>query len=281
MEASLVTTIETPAPGVYPRIPSEDYHRWKALSSSMLKRIVRSPSHLRDYLDNPKPSTKDQIFHTAIHTAVLEPDRFVAEYVKAPALDRRTKEGKAAWAVLMETYGASRVLDEDDYATCIAARAGLLEMPKLMELLRLDDPALVDFELSFVWEENGVLCKGRADLVNTHYQDGALVDLKSTNDARPHKFQWQMRDNGDHVQGAFYSRGLIANGIPIEACYLVAIEDSPPARARGYRIHAGLMEHAEIQVSAGVAAYKDCLATDKWPGYEDRIESIGAPQARP
>jgi hypothetical protein len=41
------------------------------------------------------------------------------------------------------------------------------------------------------------------------------------------------------------------------------------------------MEHAEIQVSAGVAAYKDCLATDKWPGYEDRIESIGAPQARP
>lgn len=276
-----MNTIETPKPGVYPRIPAYEYHRWKALSSSMLKRIVRSPAHLRDYLDNPKESTKDQIFHSAIHAAILEPERFTVEYARAPQMDRRTTAGKAAWAILTKTYGAEHVLFEDDYATCLAARAGLLEMPKLMDLLRLDDPEQVDFELSFLWEEDGLLCKGRADLVNTHYEGGALVDFKSTTDARPHKFQWQMRDNGDHIQGAFYLRGLLALGMPIEFCYLIAIEDSPPARARAYRIHAGLMEHADMQVASGIAAYRECLATDKWPGYEDRIESIGAPQARP
>ena len=79
---------------------NEDYHAdTSAISASGLKLFMRSPAHYyATYLDpnrierSPTPAMR---VGTATHCAILEPERFSAEYIALPeGLDRR-KEGEA------------------------------------------------------------------------------------------------------------------------------------------------------------------------------------------
>ena len=91
-------------PGVYGGIGNEEYHKGPGLSSSDLKLLARSPLHYKTAKAIPPKETDAMRLGTAVHCAVLEPDRFEKEYAAAPeAIDRRTKAGKAHWAELEAT----------------------------------------------------------------------------------------------------------------------------------------------------------------------------------
>src|SRR5574337_598414 len=102
-------------PGIYPNVPFSEYKAIKAVSNSYLSRIDRCPAlALIEQEDTPS-----MLLGRAVHKSVLEGEgAFFAEYIKAPKIDKRTKEGKAEWAAFQEkhsAFGAVTLLDAEDY----------------------------------------------------------------------------------------------------------------------------------------------------------------------
>ena len=90
-------------------MPIAEYHAHPAVSNSILAKMARSPLHARAYIDGErKGPTAAMLVGTAVHTAVLEPRRFSAEYAVFQG-DRRTKEGKARYDEIKESGATIKI----------------------------------------------------------------------------------------------------------------------------------------------------------------------------
>ena len=89
-----------------------EYHSKPGISKTKLWRIIeKSPQWFKYCADNPPEFNSPALmFGAALHKAVLEPDGFGDEYIVAPKFDRRTKDGKAAYAAF-EMSLAGRTYD--------------------------------------------------------------------------------------------------------------------------------------------------------------------------
>ena len=86
--------------GIYRDIPSTEYHAVPGLGSSHLRELLKSALHYKTSVNLPNKETPAMKLGTATHCAILEPECFDIEYVEAPIVDRRTKDGKALWSEL-------------------------------------------------------------------------------------------------------------------------------------------------------------------------------------
>ena len=65
-------------------MPSDNYHQLPGLNWSRLKYVLESPRAYRHAVDNPPSETPAMAFGTAVHMAVLEPERAAVELITAP-----------------------------------------------------------------------------------------------------------------------------------------------------------------------------------------------------
>lgn len=96
------------------QMSAEDYRSDGAFNRSQLFKLSKSPAHFKYALENPEVETPALAFGIAFHAYVLEKDKFDSEYIVAPKLDRRTKEGKAL-AAQIEASGKIPI-SEDAFA---------------------------------------------------------------------------------------------------------------------------------------------------------------------
>jgi len=268
--------ISTPSPGVYPGVSPVEYHQWSAASNSALNHLIRSPAHMETYMKEPLAETPALLLGRAIHAAVLEPDRFKAEYGMMPAgLKRTTKEGKETWTELVETFGEGNVLSADDYGICIRTRKRVHAKKTAHALIAGEG----DVELSMVWEdeETGVLCKARWDRHSPEIAGGAIVDLKTTRDASPRDFERAIFSYGYHRQAAMYLMGAKALKLPVRHYSIIAVEKEPPFGVAVYRITEGTVDASEDQVKALLRRYAECMESGEFPDYPDEVRDIAVP----
>jgi exodeoxyribonuclease VIII len=91
-----------------------EYHSLPSISKSGLDLIHRAPALYRYRRANPTPQTPAMRWGTLVHTAILEPETMADTYVTAPAVDRRTKEGKAAYEAFLAEWGSKEVITADE-----------------------------------------------------------------------------------------------------------------------------------------------------------------------
>lgn len=265
-----------PSPGIYRDIPPERYHSWEAVSQSGLHQLLRSPAHLRAYLDQEPRETPAQILGRAVHAAVLEPQRFWEGYGLLPVgLDRRTKAGKEAWAALVEQHGEGNVLNPEDHQVC----ARVAEAVRQHRLAGRLVTGAGDVELSLAWEdeETHLPCKARWDRYSLAVPGGAIVDLKTARDASPGAFERAAFANGYHIQAAFYLAGARACRMPVHHYCIVAAEKEPPWALAVYRMTEAVVEAAQEQVRALLRRWRDCEELAEWPGYPEEVRDISLP----
>lgn len=267
--------MSTPAPGVYPDTPMDDYLGWDAASNSRLSRLMRSPAHLRAYLDEPGAATPALRLGRAAHSAVLEPDLFTGQYVRGIEGDRRTKAVKEEWAALEAAYPGAEILSPKDYDTVAAMRDRVWEHPAASALLSGEG----DAELSMTWEDpgTGVLCKARWDRHSPEIDGGAIVDYKTCQDASPPAFERAIFNFGYFRQGAFYLRGARARKLPIRHFVIVAQEKAPPYAVAVYRLSAPTLDGGNELIDTLLARYAECIRSDEWPGYPEHVTEIAVP----
>jgi len=264
-------------PGLIERLPFADYCAIEAVNHSSLKHLARSPAHFKAAAEKvDEADSKALRIGRAFHMASLEPHLFEECYVAKPeGIDRRTKEGKEAWALFELTAGHKEILAGDEYE-CATAMAGAVLMHPTARTVVNDAPGLV--EASFVWRDpaTGILCKGRADRTVTSQR--LLVDLKSTEDASPGAFQRSAFKYGYHRQMAMYLDGLAAVGHPMEGALLVAVEKTPPYALAVYLLAEDAISFGRSEYRTLLGILKSCQESGDWPGYPEDVQALGLPE---
>lgn len=184
-------------PGIYPDISDAAYRKLDAIGRS----------DLMEWAGLCKPINEEAASTgTAFHLAMLQP-HLLKESVIWPdsPIDRRTKEGKAAWE-----HWATKASEEGK--TLI--RHGTLDKLRAMVAAVRRDPALGPLhaaavkgvtknEITVVWEFEGVLLKARLDQVTGK----AIVDWKSTSLMDREQYAHACVGYGYHLQAAMYQDG--------------------------------------------------------------------------
>lgn len=267
---------DTIEPGLYPGIPSDEYHRMPGVSQSMLK-VLRdqSPAHLRWQMEHPQPSSPAQVLGSAVHDCVLLPDVFERAWLRGIEGDGRTKAVKEAREALAAEHPAATVLKPEDYDTCIAVRGAIAAHPKARQLLT------GDAEQSAFWtdEATGLLCRGRFDLLG--HKTRTIVDLKTTKSAARDDFSRSIWAYGYFLQAAFYLDGAKALGLPFEHFAFVAVEKTPPYGIALYEMSMAAIDDGRKLIRPLLETYARCLETGEWPGYSDDVTVIDVPAWAP
>lgn len=245
-------------------MPSADYHAHPAVSKSVLDKIARSPLHCRAYLDGERTEpTPAMLLGTAVHTAILEPERFDAEYAVFEG-DRRTTAGKQAYAELV-SRGKS-IISASDADVISSMSAAVRAHPVASALLRNGSA-----EQSVFWTDpmTGLECKCRPDWWRT---DNIVVDVKTTEDASPASFAKSVAGFRYHVQAAHYQAGTQA-----ERFVFIAVEKKAPYAVAVYDLDAVSLELGEAIRRQDLAMFELCSRAGEWPGYSPDIEVLSLP----
>ena len=259
---------------------ASQYHAHPAVGHSGLVRIMRSPAHYQYYVTNPPEPTPAMQFGTAVHTAILEPDRFAEAFVVAPKFDRRTKEGKAAAEAWEAENAGKTALTADQMAAIEQMVASIRAHTGAARLL---SNGLA--EMSGFWvDQTGIECKCRPDFLAVEKdrpeQVTAIVDVKTCVDASADGFSRAIATLGYDVQAAFYQDGLKAltgRAIPF---YFIAVEKDAPYAVACYKASDEVIEIGRAKYRAALQLLKWCRDNDQWPGYQPNgeIEEISLPR---
>ena len=83
---------------------NEDYHNSGYLGKSKLIKVLDSPYKFKYALENPSKPTPSMEFGTALHMAVLEPEKFSKKYYVLPEdFNLRTKANKELYQDISES----------------------------------------------------------------------------------------------------------------------------------------------------------------------------------
>lgn len=248
----------------------KEYRANPAVSRSQLWKISESPEKFKYELDNPPTPTDALILGQAFHKLVLEPETFSEDFAIAPAVDRRTKEGKAAYVEFIEESLGKTVITDDMCEKIIAMSNKINSDPYVKKLLSGER------EKSFFWTDDftGEACKCRVDCISKIGDIPLIVDIKTTTNAETDTFMRHAIKYGYHVQAAMYREGVKAN-IGTECGFVfIAIEKEPP-----YSVN--IMQADKIFISYGydifrdlIGVYHDCKVTNNWYGYLGKSNDI-------
>jgi len=199
--------------------------------------------------------------------AVLEPDLFRQSYFAGPATTRSTKIWKDA---AKECDGI--LLPADEYYAIQGIVASLRNHPAASKALF--GPEGFN-EATYI--SGGLKC--RADRVT---RAGALVDLKTTQDASMPAFQKSVVNFNYHIQAAFYMRVVeMATGHKPVAFVFVAVEKTPPYACQVFYASHLMLSEGEKRVDDLLGQLEEMRQKyDKspWPAYSDTPVSLELPR---
>lgn len=305
-----ISQIIIDGPGVRTQ-PAEDYHRSPGASKSILDLVHQSPALIDWSRDAPVDEEAKTAVNigTALHSLLLEPDNFAADYVGdfnpppgalvtiadlRAAMDKRgiaflKGDDKATLTAkllgqdpnapvadkLAEEWAKGingrTVLSAAEYRKLILMRDSIMAHPTARKLL--ETPGHTERCHYWVDEETGELCRCRPDREIPKF--GMILDVKTTGEIA--KFSDSIREYRYHVQDVFYSDGWAATqGETLRAFVFLAIST---ARDRGrYPVHLYSItpldrDVGRTAVREDMATYAKCRRTNNWPG----IETISLP----
>jgi exodeoxyribonuclease VIII len=243
----------------------KEYRAFPAFNQSAAKHILTSPAHYQAYINTPQEETKALRFGTFVHSAVLEPHTLNDLYATAPDCDRRTKEGKAAWAEFATANAGKTILDYEE-----SALGHLVASSARFALKRLG----VEFDATEVMyhvDYNGVPLKAAIDGVAGDY----LWDIKTTDDASAAGMLKAIRNYRYNLQAYWYRLVYeLATGRRPLGFRFLFIEKEPPFACSICEVGPELMSWAIADFEKAVTLYKECTASGVWPAYTEEIQVI-------
>ncbi len=257
-------------PGLQTRT-HEEYLASPGISKTGLSMFKTDPASLewsRNFPEDDEVMASD--IGDAIHAALLEPDRYAAEYVVAPKFDRRTTVGKEGAAAFAAASAGKIVLDAEDGKMVDLIRGSAMAHPTARFLLE----AAGTVEDSLYWHDpvTGELCKCRMD--KRLHDHPIIVDVKSVADIS--QFQRQLEEFGYWLQDGMYSEGYERHfGEPPGFLFLVvqtsrALKRYPVAV---FELDAQSKSEGRAEFRRLLDAYHDASTRGEFPG----VQTISRP----
>lgn len=228
----------------------KEYFMMDGVNWSSLKEMAKSPLQYKYRLECPREDVAMFVRGRAVHTAVLEPKRFLTDYVLFPGKIRRGKE----WDAFAEEHADKTILKVDEYDKAWAAAEAVMRHPEARALLERTER-----EKTFTWrdEKTGLLCKCRVDAIG-----GALVDLKSTGDIDARCFGNRSARLMYHGQLAMYGDGAKHAGDK----FIIAVESEPPHDVAVFEVNGDAYYAGQELYQGLLAGLSVCMKTNTWLG---------------
>lgn len=238
---------------VIEKLPFARYIDLPGDSSTSLREMRKSPLQYKHWLEHGRKDTTTLLRGRGAHTAILEIQQFMREYVMWEG-DRRA--GKV-WEEFKEQNAGKTILKPDDYDMAIACRDAVLAHAVAGPLLREKGRN----ELTIQWELGEHKLKSRIDRLCS-----ALVDIKTARDVSQREFQNSAARYGYHTQLAFYQDAVEAAGLGRLPVVLVVVQSAAPHDVVVYEVGYDELEKGRVEYEEALCRLADCRKTNKWPG---------------
>lgn len=252
--------------------PSDVYHARPEMSASKVKAVLRSLAHFKsEFIDEEgKKDTPSLRFGTIVHTALLEPARFMKCHVIEPALNKNTNAFKDWKAALHPEAIPLSAGDADAVVRIIHA---VKAHPVASSLLA---KGIAEHSYFFTEAQTGVACKMRPDYLT---EDGWIVDIKTAHDASREAFTRAIGQHRYDISAGLYSEGFrtIFGQMPRGYVY-VACETDAPYCCAVYVADETVCEKGLEDARRALWLYKHAAERNEWPGYQStEAENISLP----
>lgn len=263
--------------GIYKDLSNEDYHKDPAISRSGVMDFLESPyKYWSNRLTDKKPikeETEAMAFGTAFHTLMLEPEKFVDNYIVEPErvfLKYDGKEAYEAYKKLLEDIKASnrKIISLEISEQLMEMRNSLLMHAEARQLI--EDAT---YEESYFWEDEhtGIMLKARPDIIH----DNMIVDLKTCKSADTRTYQRSMVDGGYHIQGAMCLEAIRQlSDKNINTVINICVEKEYPYQVGIKIIGASALEIGHAKFKQALLDIKACADTNMWPSYEAELVEL-------
>jgi hypothetical protein len=237
-------------------------------SASTIKLAIESDNDYVWFKKANKGNTKAQSFGTALHMALLEPEKFDNTYWCLSDSDK--EDPSSSWVVkvnkdkkvaLVELHAGKLLLEEDEWSAIQIVGERLIYDNRFTDFVA---PAYK--EVSF-YDDNffeGIAVKCRPDA----YFGVMDVDIKSTKAADPKGFWYEFLKYKYHIQRAVAVDIMHKYGIPIEASCILAVSNTPPFNHEFYRVPDHLIESGRELYQLGLQNIKRIKAGEIYNGYQ-------------
>lgn len=266
-------------PGIHD-IPADVYHAdpcdRPSLSSSIAHLLVSaSPAHARASHPklNPEFEREEEAkfdLGTAVHAFLLQGiDK--AHVVDAP--DWRTNAAKEQRDEARAHGYIPLLRSQWDRVRAMEAAARVQ-----LEQLEVEPVPFTEGkpEQTFVWEEDGVVCRARLDWLRDDFR--TIDDFKSTSaSARPAAWARTMYGIGGDVQVAFYLRGARATLHCTPEFRFIVQETYPPYALSVVTLAPSALAIADDKVQFAIETWRRGLRDGVWPAYDRRLAHLEAP----
>lgn len=295
------TQVIVPNTSMVECMSNDEYHAHPAFSSSQLKDLLRSAAHF--YVNSitrevKKEATAAMDLGTLVHTLFLEPDAFESEYqlmpedaparptsaqINAKKPSDETIARIAWWQQFEENTAGKQIISLADYETAIAMAEKLrtLSMYSVMQ----NNPGMPEASIFFTDPIYGLQLRIRPDWhipPCDAFPNGLIIDLKTTDDARPHAFSNTCDKFCYDLSAAMYQEGFqeyYQTDEKPDFIFLVA-ERKAPFNVKQYKA-------SDLFISCGEQRYKqsksllaESMLVNEWHGYSLALEEIHMPSYR-
>jgi hypothetical protein len=276
--------VVTPPPGLYLDVDFDTYAQWDAVNHGILSNFRKTPLHVRYELDHGgKNRTPALELGWLLHLSVLEPERFYATVTVPIKVDRRTTDGKRAWAEFEARNAGKQFVSAEGYQAVTAMQVALLAHPTAGEFLRFQGKQ----EVSILWidRETGVPCKARIDKLAKIGEWPVIGDLKTAQDASRRSFESALYKFGYGLQAVHYLDGVetlfpspqTGSGQPFRRFVFFVVESAPPYAVAVYEPDDATLAQAAQDRQRYLRRWKKCKEAGLWPGYSPGIELVSYP----
>ncbi len=246
-----------------------NYHDRPEVSATMLKSMARGwrqfeAEHvLKTAL---RKETDAMRLGTAIHAAILEPDKYAEAYVAIPeeCSDRR----KTAYKEWYKENGHKIALPPCDAEAVAYALKNIQRCKTAAAIFG----AVGESEAEYTWEAFGLDCRAKVD-----WKSGGIVtDIKTCQDATETQFAREIASRRYDLQAVHYLDGTKADRF-----IFIAIETSSPYRVRCYELCDADRQRAEADREELMAEYARRKVANDWSEQgENDLRTIFLPNWR-
>jgi hypothetical protein len=247
------------------------YHGSPGISASGLKDIQKCPALYKFKKDNYEPDSEKPetlIVGSAIHTFILEPEKFKETYIVAPSNDKRKKEWKNFVMNIDERDREKPILRKESMDVMLGVKKSLCTVrdrygTNIFQNLIHHPETKRERAIYTIDPNRGILLKAKVDI---NYK-GILFDLKSTKNAQHSLFIKDAANLGYDIQAAFYLKVVSLAKKKAKGFGFIGIEKKPP-----YLSNSILMERRDITLASFLTEklldeYTFCVKNQLWYGY--------------
>jgi hypothetical protein len=251
-------------------ISNDEYHTSDGVSRSMLIDMERNPylywfNHISGKAKHSE-ATPAMNIGSALHTLVLEPNKFVSEFF-ITSQQTRPRKDTPPHAKMVEAANGRIIITPDEYELAQDMANSILADSNAVSLL---DGCKMERSIYFEHKQTGIQCKFRPDA----WAGGIVIDLKSAKDASPRAMQYAAKDYGYYLSAGMAFRALESIGQTMDEYLFICVEKTEPYAVAIYRLDDDALDYGLQQFDDLMFRLEHCIENDKFPSYGIRDLSV-------